>query len=226
MEIFDRPSPNHDERPAGTPVDMLILHYTGMLSFEDALDRLADPDAKVSAHYAIGRDGAVYRMVDEDRRAWHAGVSFWRGHTDINGRSIGIELENKGHEYGYEDFTEPQMSSLLELCHGILARHPIPPRNVVGHSDVAPTRKEDPGEKFDWERMAAEGIGLWPGKTTLTGRIGTGEFNRLLNRYGYDLADESAAILAFHRHFRPSDVSGPVNKDSLAALSSLFYQAE
>jgi N-acetylmuramoyl-L-alanine amidase len=222
LEFIERLSPNHDERPAGTPVDMLVIHYTGMQSFDDALDRLADPAAKVSAHYAIGRDGVIYRMVAEDQRAWHAGVSSWRGHTDINGRSIGIELENKGHEYGYENFADAQMSALIGLCREILARHPIPSRNVVGHSDVAPTRKVDPGEKFDWARMAAAGIGLWPDPIDREVALTPCDFLYGLIKFGYDLTDEAGAFRAFHRRFRPMDVDGPVNADSLAVLESLL----
>lgn len=226
MDFIERPSPNHDERPAGAPVDMLVIHYTGMRSFAAALDRLTDPMAKVSAHYAIGRDGTVYRMVAEDRRAWHAGVSSWRGHTDINGRSIGVELENKGHEYGYEDFTDAQMSALISLCEEILARHPIPSRNVVGHSDVAPTRKEDPGEKFDWARMAAAGIGLWPETTSLDFALTKSDFPYGLMKFGYDLTDETSVFRAFHRHFRPVDVDGPINDASLMALEQLLQISE
>ncbi len=226
MNLIDRASPNHDARPADTSVDIMIIHYTGMLSFEDALDRLSDPAAKVSAHYAIGRDGAIYQMVDEDRRAWHAGVSSWRGHTDINGRSIGIELENKGHEYGYEDFTDPQMANLIQLCQGILARHSIPSRNVVSHSDVAPIRKKDPGEKFDWPRLAAAGIGLWPDPASGEIELTLSEFSSGLKKFGYDLTNEAAAFRAFHRHFRPMDVDGPVNNASVAALDSLLRVSE
>ena len=124
--------------------------------------RLCDPAAKVSAHYTIDEDGTVYAHVPEARRAWHAGVSFWAGESDINARSIGIELVNPGHEYGYRAFPEAQIAALIALCHGILARHPIPPARVLGHSDVAPARKEDPGELFPWARLAKAGIGLWP----------------------------------------------------------------
>ncbi|MEX2202220.1 MAG: N-acetylmuramoyl-L-alanine amidase, partial [Dongiaceae bacterium] len=154
------PSPNHDARRG--PVDILLLHYTGMVAAEAALKRLCDPVARVSAHYLIDEDGTLWQLVGEDRRAWHAGVSFWAGESDINARSIGIELQNPGHEFGYRAFPEPQMKTLIELAQGILQRHPIPASRVIGHSDVAPTRKEDPGELFDWQRLAAAGIGLWP----------------------------------------------------------------
>ena len=159
---IERPSPNHDARPAGKPIDILLLHYTGMRDAEAALRRLTDPAAKVSSHYLIDEDGATYRLVDEGRRAWHAGVSYWGGERDINGVSIGIELVNPGHEFGYRPFPQPQMEALVELGRAILARHPIPPARVLGHSDVAPTRKTDPGELFDWRALAEAGIGLWP----------------------------------------------------------------
>src|SRR5262249_30688388 len=149
-------------RREGVCIDMLVLHYTGMATREDALARLTDPAAEVSAHYVIDEDGAAYQLVDEASRAWHAGVSFWRGEGDVNGRSIGIELVNPGHEFGYRDFPKPQMESLTVLARDILARHSIPPINVVGHSDVAPTRKMDPGEKFDWRGLAQVGVGVWP----------------------------------------------------------------
>lgn len=164
MKIVERPSPNHDSRE-GQAIDMLLLHYTGMPSGEAALERLCDPNAepgRVSAHYCIEEDGTIYRLVPEERRAWHAGVSSWSGESNINARSIGIELVNPGHEFGYRPFPEAQMLSLIELSQEILNRNTIRPDRVLGHSDVAPLRKEDPGELFDWARLAAAGIGLWP----------------------------------------------------------------
>src|ERR1700722_2627711 len=162
MRIVECRSPNHDERPPGAAIDMLVLHYTGMKTAEAALARLCDPEAKVSAHYTIGRDGRVYRHVPEERRAWHAGVSWWAGERNVNARSIGIELVNPGHEFGYEPFPKPQISALIDLADGILSRHPIPAGRVIGHSDVAPARKADPGELFPWPQLAEFGIGLWP----------------------------------------------------------------
>ena len=159
---IDLPSPNSDARPRGAPIDMLVLHYTGMASAEAALARLTDPDAKVSAHWCVGEDGALWRLVPEQRRAWHAGRSLWRGRAGVNDRSIGIELVNPGHAFGYRPFPRPQMDALLALARAVLSRHPIPPRNVVAHADVAPLRRADPGELFDWERLAREGVGLWP----------------------------------------------------------------
>ena len=161
--ITSLPSPNHDSRD-GHAIDMLVLHYTGMASAPQALERLCDRDAKVSAHYVVGEDGEIFSLVDEENRAWHAGVSAWRGHTNINQRSIGIEIVNPGHEFGYRAFPKAQMQAVTALCKDIVSRHAIPARNVVAHSDVAPSRKEDPGELFDWKGLAEQGIGLWPEK--------------------------------------------------------------
>jgi N-acetylmuramoyl-L-alanine amidase len=163
MNIVERPSPNHDPRADGASIDILVLHYTGMRTAEEALERLCDPEAKVSSHYTIDRDGMVYRHVGEELRARHAGVSYWAGVRDVNSHSIGIEIVNPGHEFGYIPFAEAQIQALIELSRGILARHPaIAPSRVVGHSDVAPNRKEDPGELFPWSQLAQHGIGLWP----------------------------------------------------------------
>ena len=172
LPIIDLPSPNQDER--GETVDMLILHYTGMKTARDALDRLRDPAAAVSSHYVVDEDGTVFRLVPEDRRAWHAGVSYWRGHSALNARSIGIEIVNPGHEWGYRDFPVLQLAAVCDLCLAILARHAIPARNVVGHSDVAPDRKEDPGERFDWRALAENGVGLWPDGCCRPGHDGGG----------------------------------------------------
>ncbi len=234
MRIVDRPSPNHDQRPAGQPVDILLLHYTGMPAAEAALQRLCDPAAKVSAHYCIDEDGTVLRLVAEDRRAWHAGVAAWAGATDINGRSIGIELVNPGHEFGYRPFPEPQMAALIELAKEILSRHPIPPARVLGHADVAPARKEDPGELFDWARLAAEGIGIWPDDPPPQGGAASiAEAQRLLGRFGYAVPDsgqadaETGAVLrAFHRHFRPAAVTGALDDETFARLAAVVARME
>lgn len=161
MNLIQRPSPNFDGRD-GQPVDMLVMHYTGMKTAQEALDRLCDPTAKVSAHYVVDEDGSIYRLVDEENRAWHAGASSWRGHSNINQRSIGIEIVNPGHEFGYRPFPKAQMETVAALSKNILSRHDIPARNVVGHSDIAPERKEDPGELFDWGILAYNGIGIIP----------------------------------------------------------------
>src|SRR5258708_33379341 len=162
MKIVACASPNHDARPEGAATDILVLHYTGMKTADEALARLTDAASKVSAHYTIGRDGRVFAHVPEERRAFHAGVSFWAGERNVNARSIGIELVNPGHEFGYIPFAGEQIGALIDLARGILARHPIPPQRVVGHSDVAPTRKTDPGELFPWKHLAAYSIGLLP----------------------------------------------------------------
>ncbi len=158
LEITQSPSPNFDER-GGVPVSILVMHYTGMKSGAEALARMCDDEAKVSAHYMIEEDGRIFQLVDESKRAWHAGVSSWDGITDVNAHSIGIELVNPGHEWGYRAFPEAQMLSLIALSKDILERHPIPPKNVVGHEHVAPERKQDPGELFDWEWLKREGVG-------------------------------------------------------------------
>jgi N-acetylmuramoyl-L-alanine amidase len=228
--ILDRPSPNHDER--GVPVDMLILHYTGMRSAQDAIDRLRDPEAQVSAHYVVDEDGTIFALVPEDRRAWHAGISFWRGHTALNARSIGIEIVNPGHEWGYRDFPVLQMAAVCDLSLGILARHAIPARNVIGHSDVAPDRKQDPGERFGWEDLARNGVGLWPKGIP---DLGTGAAVRdaaslrdvrlALTEIGYDVVPEgpldpalSLVLRAFQRHWRPEAVTGQADAGTLARL--------
>ena len=211
ISFRDRPSPNFDSRPDGAPIDMLVLHYTGMKTAAAALDRLTDPEARVSAHYVIEEDGAVWRLVDEKARAWHAGISAWRGETDINGRSVGIELVNPGHEFGYRPFPDAQIDALIELAKRVLERHPIPPRNVVGHADVAPARKMDPGELFDWPRLAAAGIGLWPPDGQIAG---AGGHASELGGIGYDTADLPAAVTAFQRRFRPSSVDGEIDAET------------
>jgi N-acetylmuramoyl-L-alanine amidase len=199
---------------------MLVLHYTGMKSAKAALDRLCDPAAKVSAHYTIDEDGTVYAHVPEARRAWHAGVGHWAGVSDINARSIGIELVNPGHEFGYRDFAEEQIASLTTLCHSILMRHPIPSARVLGHSDVAPARKEDPGELFPWAQLAKAGIGLWP--NPIASNLGPDA----LTRYGYDPdAPQDKAIMAFQRHFRPEKLDGLWDSECAGLLTSLLNTA-
>ncbi|MEM7223906.1 MAG: N-acetylmuramoyl-L-alanine amidase [Pseudomonadota bacterium] len=222
MEIRQRPSPNHNARPDGQAVDILLLHYTGMESADAALERLVDPAAQVSAHYIIDEAGAVTQMVAEDRRAWHAGVASWSGDSDVNGRSIGIELVNPGHELGYRDFPEPQMTSLISLAKEILARHPIPPARVLGHSDVAPLRKLDPGERFDWARLAAIGIGLWPAFIGTRGDPDALEHDLARFGYGFLETDPSAVIAAFQRHYRPWSVTGRADPESAARLAALL----
>ena len=210
---IERPSPNHGLRAAGVPIDVLLLHYTGMDTAEAALDRLCDPAAEVSCHWLIDRDGTVYRLVDEERRAWHAGQSFWAGAHDINSRSIGIELVNPGHELGYPDFPPDQMAALAELAQGILARHPIPPHRVLGHSDVAPGRKQDPGEKFDWAWLAGQSIGLWPAPQA-------GAESGDLTRIGYENCDR-ASVIAFQRHWHPARVDGVLDAGTRSRIAQI-----
>ncbi len=229
LRMISCPSPNHDARPQGAQIDILVLHYTGMKTADEALARLCDPQAKVSAHYTIGRDGRVFAHVPEERRAWHAGVSYWAGETNINGRSIGIELVNPGHEFGYVPFTEPQIAALIDLAHGILARHPISKARVLGHSDVAPARKTDPGELFPWKQLAEFGIGAWPDHPLpLRGKgQAEGDPAAALARYGYGLPPYTdvpleAVITAFQRHFRPAQVNGIWDHQCAAALAALL----
>jgi len=200
---------------------MLIIHYTGMPDAGSALDRLCDPAAEVSAHYLVDQDGIVWELVPEDRRAWHAGAAFWAGEADVNSRSIGIELANPGHGPDYHPFSDPQMAALERLCHGIVKRHPIPAHRVLGHSDVAPGRKIDPGELFDWRRLAQAGIGLW--SDAAAGALPV-DAQSLMRRFGYRDASPDA-IAAFQRHFRPSAVSGLVDAETLARLIDLLEQA-
>jgi N-acetylmuramoyl-L-alanine amidase len=203
---------------------MLILHYTGMPDTAAALDRLCDPVAEVSAHYLVEEDGIIWRLVAEDRRAWHAGKSSWGGDHDVNSRSIGIEVANPGHGPDYRPFPEPQMAALEQLCRDILGRHPIPARHVLGHSDVAPKRKLDPGELFDWRRLALAGIGLWSDMDGL-GPLPDADFPAMMRRFGY--ADASPeAVGAFQRHFRPSRITGVADPETAARLADLIRQAE
>ncbi len=219
--IRDLPSPNQDDRPAGALVDTLVLHYTGMQTAQAALDRLRDPAAAVSSHYVVEEDGAVWRLVPEGRRAFHAGVSCWRGHAALNGRSIGIEVVNPGHEWGYRAFPALQMAALCDLCLGILARHPIPARNVVGHSDVAPDRKQDPGELFDWEGLARNGVGLWPGPDGTP----VPDARAALEAIGYPVPDLATTLRAFQRHWLPDQVTGEAGPATLARLGAVLAAA-
>lgn len=221
-----RPSPSFDARPDAVRVDMLVLHYTGMDSAAAALARLCDPAVDVSAHYLVDEDGRVVRLVDERERAWHAGVASWRGAADINARSIGIELVNPGHEFGYRPFPKAQMAALIELAGDILARHPdIRPRNVVAHSDVAPTRKMDPGELFDWRLLAEYGIGLWPEEADAA-VLDPDAVTEMLSVFGYATEDRFAAIKAFQRHFRPERVNGRIDFETVRRLAGLLTLCE
>ncbi|HWL47178.1 MAG TPA: N-acetylmuramoyl-L-alanine amidase [Sphingomonadaceae bacterium] len=224
-DIIACPSPNFDERTL--PVSMVVLHYTGMTDAAAAIARLVDPAAKVSAHYLIAEDGQRLRLVDERRRAWHAGRAQWRTIDDVNSASIGIELVNPGHALGYRPFPEAQMAALLPLLADIVARHRIAPANVVGHSDVAPARKQDPGELFDWERLARHRLALARPRGTVADPLWTPEgFLLALGRFGYDVADGPAAITAFQRRFRPARIDGIGDGECRAILLSLLLDRE
>jgi N-acetylmuramoyl-L-alanine amidase len=231
-----KPSPNHDART--TQVDILLLHYTGMQSGEAACERLCDADAKVSSHYLVYEDGRIDQLVPEARSAWHAGVASWKGETDVNARSIGIEIVNPGHEYGYRDFPGAQIDAVIALCRDIVARHAIPPARVLAHSDVAPARKQDPGERFPWGRLAAAGIGLWIEPTPIGGGDTLGPAQRgeditmlqsMLAKLGYAAEltgfydDHTRAIVtAFQRHFRPARVDGIADRSTIETLRRLL----
>jgi len=232
---IEAPSPNFDTRKS--PPDMVVLHYTGMTSGEAALARLRDPEAKVSAHYLIEQDGRVFRLVAEERRAWHAGVSFWRGERDINARSIGVELVNPGHEWGYVPFPAPQVDALIGLLDAIRGRWSIADSDIVGHSDVAPDRKTDPGELFPWRRLADAGHGLWVDPPPAPGaEIGEGEQGAAvfalqagLTRLGYDcpptgIYDAATGVIvsAFQRHWRADLIDGRADGDTRARLMALL----
>lgn len=233
------PSPNFDDRKGGPP-DILLLHYTGMRTGEAALERLTAAESKVSSHYVVFEDGHIAQCVPEEQRAWHAGVSSWAGETDINSRSIGVEIVNPGHEFGYAEFPLRQTAAVITLCKSILQRHTgIMPERVLAHSDVAPARKQDPGEKFPWELLSDSGVGHWvraaplnvPGMTLMTGYNGeaVGRLQRLLKTYGYGIEesghyDETTrdVVAAFQRHFRQARVDGIADPSTLMTLRALI----
>ena len=231
------PSPNFDERNGLGRPDMIVLHYTGMQVAHDALHRLCDPKARVSSHYLVLENGSILQLVPEANRAWHAGVSSWGGETDVNSRSIGIEIANPGHEFGYPDFAKRQIAAVITLCRAILTRHIIRPCNIVAHSDVAPSRKQDPGEKFPWRRLAQSGVGLWvepskPSEKTLAlGDAGdkVHDLQKGLIAYGYGMEETGRfdsstkeVVIAFQRHFRPERVDGVVDTSTAETLRKLL----
>lgn len=242
--MIDRPSPNHNARPGGRAPDMLVLHYTGMETAEEALCRLCDPAARVSAHYTVDEDGTVFAHVPEARRAWHAGVSYWQGETDVNGASIGVEIVNPGHEFGYRPFPQVQMAAVRTLCRELVRHYRIHPLRVVGHSDVAPGRKTDPGELFDWPDLARHGVGFWPENRALadlvnpTFTVDGHTAGRHLRRIGYDWPEAGGRpeqdaedtgratdiVAAFQRHFRRDEVSGEIDPET-AALAEIVARA-
>lgn len=229
-----RPSPNYGERRDGIDPDTIILHYTGMASAKAAEDWLCIPESQVSSHYLVYEDGAVVQMVPEKARAWHAGVSFWQGETDLNSRSVGIEIANPGHDHGYTDFPDAQIASVILLCRDIIDRWAILPRRVLAHSDIAPGRKVDPGEKFPWQRLAAEGVGFYITPTAI--RAGTSlslgdegedvkELQIELRRFGYRVTDSGvydastvAVVKSFQSHFRPESVDGIADPSTISTL--------
>ncbi|MZR32495.1 peptidoglycan recognition protein family protein [Sneathiella litorea] len=240
--IIWRPSPNYDQRGSGTPIDMLVLHYTGMPTANGALDRLTDEASKVSAHYLVREDGQILALVKEEMRAWHAGVASWRGADNINARSIGVEIVNPGHEFGYRAFPAEQMVAVTALANGIVTRHAIPARNVVGHSDVAPDRKEDPGELFPWQALARTGVGLWYAEDTVvsqecislaSGEQGANVFavQKALKEIGYHVvvngiydAKLTNIVRAFQRHWRPSCVDGNADEETQAIIYAVLAE--
>lgn len=224
-EITDAPSPNFDDRDQ--PVSMVVLHYTGMEDGASAIARLRDPEARVSSHYVVAEDGQVLRLVAEDKCAWHAGKSYWRGMHTVNGASIGIEIVNPGHEFGYRPFPENQMEAVVRLLAGILQRHAVPIANVVGHSDVAPARKQDPGELFDWGLLARHRLAVArPVKAVVDPGWTDGGFLLALERYGYDVRDGFAATVAFQRRFRQELLDGTIDGESRTILLALLLDRE
>ncbi|WP_374576004.1 N-acetylmuramoyl-L-alanine amidase [Phenylobacterium sp.] len=238
MDFIDAPSPNFDARTS--PPDIIVLHYTGMRTGEEALERLRDPEAKVSAHYMVEEDGRVFRLVPEERRAWHAGRSFWKGVTDVNAASVGVEIVNPGHEFGYRPFPDAQIASVIALVGDIRSRWSVDDARIVGHADVAPERKEDPGELFPWKRLAEAGHGLWaepppaPGEPLGEGAEGAGVFalQAGLTRLGYDSAPSgqydahtAAVVRAFQRHWRQERVDGIADGETRARLIALLRAA-
>lgn len=240
MQIEHVASPNFNERKH--PLDMLVLHYTGMATGEDALERMCDPKAEVSAHYMVWEDGRITQLVEEDKRAWHAGVASWQGQQDLNSRSIGIEIVNGGHDFrapdgGLPPYPRPQIHALLDLVHDILGRHAIPATRILGHSDIAPLRKQDPGEHFPWERLARAGISLWPdfdgttkeviGKGLERGASGSSvwRLQTMLSEigYGFDVTDiygETCenVVTAFQRRWLPEQVTGQADLTTLRRI--------
>ena len=239
--MSDYVSPNMNDRPDGVEIDTVVLHYTGMKTVDEALVRLCDPESQVSAHYLIQESGEIIPLVPEEKRAWHAGESAWRGRQNVNDFSIGIELVNPGHEYGYRPFSEAQMDSLIRLLEELFYRHPIEVRNVVGHSDIAPMRKEDPGELFNWELLASYNLAIWPDMPRecqqedilKPGASGDDVKNlqRNLKKIGYNIEITSEfdlqtcyVVIAFQRHFTPTKIGDIWHQEAQTALEQLLLQ--
>ena len=214
MRRVDLPSPNCDPRPPHARIDLLVLHYTGMRSAAAALDRLRDPAAKVSAHYLVDEDGTVVALVPDEMRAWHAGASCWQGRTTLNDVSLGIELVNPGHEWGYRPFPGGQMAALLTLAEALCRRWAIPPDRVVGHSDIAPTRKDDPGELFDWPALARAGLcHAVPAAAPV--RPDAVAATAAMSRFGYPDAPMNALVRSFQRRWRPARCDGALDAETM-----------
>lgn len=219
-------SPNFNLRTV--PVSMLVLHYTGMQDAKSALQRLCDPKAKVSAHYVVDEAGQVFALVAEENRAWHAGIAHWRGITDINNASIGIEIVNGGHDFGLPEFPTAQISAVIKLCQDILQRHDISPSNIVGHNEIAASRKLDPGEKFPWEKLARAGIGIWPKSKNQTTIINLDEAKTHLQTIGYDVQSndisgkaEHCLLSEFQRRYRPQKIDGLLDAETSLLLRQI-----
>jgi N-acetylmuramoyl-L-alanine amidase len=234
-----RPSPNHGERKFNAKPDMIVLHYTGMRDTEAALVKLCSAGSEVSTHYVVMEDGFIVQCVPETRRAWHAGAAVWEGESDINSCSIGIEIANPGHSHGYPDFPKRQIAAVTALCRSIFTRYRIPAWRVLGHSDVAPARKQDPGEKFPWRVLCDSGIGLWvrPAPIVPGGPVfvlgendpAIADMQALLGQYGYNVptaGDFDGAtrdvIAAFQRHFRPAQVDGIADTSTIATIKAVL----
>lgn len=221
MSVIETPSPNFNDRQL--PVTMIVLHYTGMQTAGAAIARLTDPAAEVSAHYLIDEGGAVHALVPEDKRAWHAGAAHWRGITDINSASVGIELVNPGHEFGYRDFPDAQIDALIPLMEAVKQRHGITRGNIVGHSDISPTRKQDPGERFPWGKLARLRLALpRPARNLMDPLWPDAGFLLALERFGYEVTDRLAAVVAFQRRFRPELIDGEVDGECRSLLLALL----
>jgi N-acetylmuramoyl-L-alanine amidase len=223
-------SPNFDDRNPAIKLQYIVLHYTGMKSGAEALERLCDPKARVSAHYVIEEDGRVFKLVDESKRAWHAGKGSWRGITDINSASFGIELVNPGHQFGYRPFPATQIAALKEILRDLVQRYNLSPTHcLLAHADIAPDRKEDPGELFPWQELAKEGFGLWPEpQESDYGHADDIEVQTLLGKIGYDCPrtgaydrETRAVLIAFQRHFEPSNFTGTPERETIARLRAL-----
>lgn len=253
LQIIERPSPNYDSRKL--PIDLVVLHYTGMHDAVTALKRLTDaaplaghypgpwqasdidpatPLARVSAHYVVAEQGAIYRLVAEAHRAWHAGVSSWEGEGDVNSRSIGIEIVNRGHDFELPDYPLVQIDAVIMLLHQILPRWELKPSRVVAHSDIAPGRKKDPGEKFPWKRLAQAGVSIWPEYAAMQASSAPdiAEIQRQLRAFGYGIEltgvrDEQTKLVleAFQRRFRPAHIDGEPDEETQALLTALTLTA-